>query len=52
MPQSLGLGWEMSVLGASQAYTLCDKSHQNVVWRVYSTHSLLLDEGIQAKHSL
>lgn len=36
----------------SQACTLCDKIHQNVVWGLYSTHDLVLGEGIQAKPSL
>lgn len=38
---------------ASQAYTLCEKSHQNEVRILYSTHNyLVFGVGIQAKPSL
>ena len=37
---------------ASQAHTLCDKTHQNVSWSLSSTHNLALGKRIQAKPSL
>lgn len=46
-----GIGVRNVCSSASQVYTLCDKSHQNVVWSLYSTHDLVFGVGIQAKPS-